>query len=117
MGLDLKLIPVDHDSFEWGFGHSLIEVGWAGDLYDTLTRLKLTDPPKDFTTFIARGADGESTYGQTQETPYGDPLKCALAQAVARAMRKEVDESWQRTAARAYLEACPPDMRVALYWH
>jgi hypothetical protein len=109
MGLDLTLIPMGHDSTEWGFGHELINLERNYDLFDKLQKLPTSAVPLHFSTFRAVGANGEVRYGDTQSTPYGDQLR-AVTMAQLKAMQIE-------GAAGAFIAASPDRQRVALFWH
>ena len=109
MGLDLTLIPIGHDSSEWGFGHELINLERDYELFDKLQKLPTSAVPSYFATFRACGADGEVRYGDTQSTPYGEPLR-AVTMAQLKAMQIE-------GAAGAFIAASPDGQRVALFWH
>lgn len=123
MGLDLTLIPIDHDSREydtepstsWGFGHSLLQMDRDYELFKKFQRLESGDVPADFATFTSRDeACEEPHYGQTQETPYGKPLRCVLAGQLVSVKTEELSD--RNTAVMAYLKALPVNTKVALYW-
>ena len=122
MSLDLTLLPVDHDG-KLGHAHSMLDCDAGGGIYDAMARLgisekRLTDPPDDFFTFRATGADGEPRYGRTTETPYGEPIRCARIRDLLRLTEEPViTESRKNRAVWAWLRAMPPDTKVALYWH
>jgi len=109
MGLDLTLIPMGSDSPEWGFGHELIELERNRDLFDKIMKLPTSAVPKNFSTFRGRGEDGEHCYGNTQETPYGEPL-AAVTMGELKTMRIPGPPG-------AYVAASRDEQRVALYWH
>lgn len=119
MGLDLRLLPLDHDSADWGFSHTVLDVGNASHIYDALKGVPRTAVPADFATFVSRLENGEAGYGQTQETPYGEPLQCVTVKALLKIQRSAVtkDSSAKRRAIWAYLRELDSDQRVALYWH
>ena len=118
MSLDLTLIPVDHDSEGWGFGHSLLEWGSGFDSSDATKHLTRFPVPADFATFKGRSDDGESAYGNTQQTPYGEPLQAVEAKPLADALsRLTHGNGWRRAAVVAYLRQMPDDAKIALYWH
>lgn len=109
MGLDLTLIPIDSDSPEWGFGHELINLERNRDLFEKIMKLPTSAVPKNFSTFRARGKGGVPRYGDTQETPYGEPLT-----AVTMKQLKQIEIPGPPGA---YIAASRDDQRVALYWH
>jgi hypothetical protein len=119
MSLDLKMIPLECDRDDWGFGHSLLSCGAGSVWHERLKNIPRTPVPKDFGTYVSRmktdSGDGPQ-YGNTQQTPYGEPLECVTVGQI-------VDSSGSRDfgtkdlAVLAYLRILPRDMRVALYWH
>ena len=117
MGLDLSLIPIEHDDGRFGFGHSLLRVDAGRLWYDTLKDVNDEPVPSDFATFRGRGEDGEPRYGNTQETPYGEPLRCMRVSEIIARMDPRPSQSPRDNAALVYLAMLPPDSRVALYWH
>ena len=118
MGLDLTLLPLDHDTLKWGYSHTVIPAGWARELHDPIHAMPRTPVPEDFTTYMGTTEDGERGYGQTKETPYGSPLDCVtVAQLLTLAKRKAVRDSPRNRAAWAFLSALDPSTRIALWWH
>lgn len=119
MGLDLTILPIEADHGEWGFAHSMLEVERRSALFEAmLEALKEHPVPPDFRTHLLRGEDGESRYGNTQETPYGEPLGWVRAEELlAFAEHEGVTNNAQNRAAWAYLGALGPGSKVALYWH
>ena len=118
MSLDLCLIPVDHDGGDWGFGHSLLELGGVGSaFYDAVIALPTFDPPGAFNTFRSRdGAYEDSHYGPTSETSYGERLRCVNARQLGDVIDDYADDDrWHAVA--TYLKNLGADARVALYWH
>lgn len=110
MGLDLALIPIDHDLPDFGWAHSLLQMEHNYDLFDKIKKLPTTRVPKKFNTYQGRTEDDELTcYGDTQDTPYGEPLM-----AVTMAQLKTVGIPGP---VGAFVAASPDEQRVALYWH
>ena len=119
MSLDLTLLPVEFDDSNHGFSHSVLRVDQGGKWHDLLASVRRTDVPDKFHTYISR-VNGESCYGDTQTTPYGESLDAARVEDILRAIDKhQVDHEWSRrdAAVIAYLRAMDPRMKVALYWH
>lgn len=117
MGVDLRLLPFDSDQGDWAYSHTMFEVGRDYDLHDKIRGLPQMPVPGDFTTFSGRRPDyDEVCYGQTQTTPYGEPVLYALASHLT-AIKLPPDASARLKAAWAYLKCLPPQTKVALYWH
>lgn len=115
MGVDLRLLPFDADGGV-NFSHTMMEIGRDYDLHDKIRKLRSMPVPEDFTSFCARGADGETTYGKTLETPYGEPLEFVLAGELS-AINLPPDAGHVPRAIWAYLKELPSRTKVALYWH
>ena len=109
MGLDLTLMPLGADNNEWGFSHELLDVPRNRDLFERIMKLPALPVPTKFMTFRSRGDDGEARYGQTQDTPYGEPL---LATTMAHLKTCGIPGPHG-----AFVAASPDNQRVALYWH
>lgn len=118
MGLDLRLLPVDHDGGNWGFSHTILNCANAGAIHDIVRSLPETDPPDDFTTYLAHMPNGDHGYGKTTETPYGEPLRCLRVHQLL-TLRDDpiITASEQNRATWAYLAELPSTMKVALFWH
>lgn len=118
MSLDLTFLPVDHDQPTWGFSHSMIQAGAGAMWYEALKDCIFTGVPKDFKTFTCREG-GEPHYGDTQRTPYGEPLLCVTARQIINALNMHGfwEMSSKDQAAFAYIQQLPREQRVALYWH
>jgi hypothetical protein len=121
MSLDLTLIPIEHDDPRFSYGHTMLCIDVGGFWHDALRGVTREPVPSNFNTFRSRSRGGESKYGNTQDTPYGEPLKCVRVEALLRAMSKHYTEPNSGTdrdrAALAYLSCLPPFSRVALFWH
>lgn len=91
-------------------------MGW--EFPDRVKHLPRVQRPESFHTFVSRSKDGEPCYGQTAETPYGEPLECVRAHDLIPALETIAEPEWFRLhAAINYLRALPPDTKIALYWH
>lgn len=117
MGIDLNLLPFDGDWPNLAFSHTVLVCERHQDLFDVLVELPGEHVPKGFSSRLGRGPDGETTYGETQETPYGEPLLWVTAsQLVAWSPHPGVQGNWRNRAIWAYLAHIPPQTKVALYW-
>lgn len=120
MSLDLTLLPVEFEANNFGFSHSVLRLDQGWKWSELLETVRLTDVPDHFNTYLCRGGEGETHYGETQMTPYGEPLRAARAGDILRAVDKHgVEHGWSRrdAAVIAYLRVLDPKMKIALYWH
>lgn len=115
MGLDLRLLPLDHDDSAWGFSHTILNVQGARDIYTLLMGVTRTAPPKMFSTYAAILANGERGYGRHTVTAYGDPLMCVTVGHLLSNCRLTL--AGLSPAVYAYLQALDGNTRVALDWH
>lgn len=120
MGIDLKLLVVDgmiHG--ETIFSHTIIEVGGGqSEKLEPVEKAHGLDVSRRFSSYLSRVPDGsckdECCYGTVIDTPYGLPLKHVSAVELKGMLG---DDTPRRRAAQAYIDALPPETRVALYWH
>lgn len=116
MGVDLRLLPFDCDQGDFAFSHTILEVGRDYDLHDKIRKLKSMPVPPKFTSFCGDLENGETGYGVTNETPYGEALEFVLAGHLC-AIPLPPDAFYRARAVWAYLKELPPHTKVALYWH
>lgn len=117
MGLDLTLLPIGHDTNDWGFAHTMIQCDRHAALFEAIMEVEKTESgpvPDAFHTYLSRGEDGDYCYGKTQTTPYGEKIRAVRVRDLVplKSLAKDYN-----AAAWAYLEQLPPNSRVALYWH
>lgn len=119
MGLGLTLMLIEHDEGKYGYSHSLINCESDSTLFEEILKLKSHPVPETFNTFRSRdGEDQNTQYGDTQTTPYGEPLEWVYVKdLLAFKEHAEVRDSFQNRAAWAYLAELPPKFKIALYWH
>ncbi len=129
MGIDLALLPVEHDSRDydeplrqtdgksWGFSHSMLRVDAGRLWYEALKDAPTVSLPKDFATFRARGTDGEARYGETKDTPYGEPLTAVTVATILKVLTINDRMSARDRGVLAYLHELDPKMHIALFWH
>jgi hypothetical protein len=117
MGLDLTLLPFDHDSGEFCYSHTVLDCGRSYDLFDFIDTLPQIEVPQGFTSYVSRQGGKDTHYGKTTETPYGEPVKYTTA-----SMLLTVPENIKATfspkerAIWAYLEQLDQYTKVALFW-
>lgn len=108
MGLDLSLLPFDHESESLAFSHSIIGLPRKRDAFDAIFKLNAIPVPSSFHTYMATQTSGERGYGNTQTTPYSEKLLCVTMGDLMGLF--DGPEG-------AFIDACNPDRKVALFWH
>lgn len=118
MSLGLKLLPIDDDDHGSGFSHAVLTVDNARKWESALENVRLTAVPDSFNTYVCQDDthDEETHYGNTQETPYGEPLRAARVEDILDCVDRLEDWRGRDAAAIGYLRACDPRMKIALYW-
>jgi hypothetical protein len=102
-------MPFGADNDDWGFSHEMLEVPRCRELFERVRKLPSLPVPSKFSTYRSIRDDGESRYGQTQQTPYGEAL---LATTMAHLKTCDIPGPQG-----AFVAASPDSQRVALYWH
>ncbi len=117
MGVDLTLLPFDADRANLSFSHSVLGIERRRELWDLILEMEIDVVPNGFTSYLSRLENGETGYGETMETPYGEPLKYTKAERlVSLAHHEEVRNNFKNRAVWAYLMELPPETKIALYW-
>lgn len=122
MGLDLTLIPVEHEAGGKGRGHTLLNLTHREDLFGEIgcnEKQEGGPVPQRFMTNVSRDDRYEEQhYGDTQRTPYGEALRTVTAESLlSHKHHRGVADNPRNRAAWAYLAELPPETEVALYWH
>jgi len=117
MSVDLGFLPLGVASMDFNYAHTLIDVGSNYDYHEELRKLRNYDPPRDWSSYVARGEDSEPCYGHMQGTTdaYGDEWRMYRAGDIA-AIKYEGNYPKLR-AAIAYVRALEPEDWIVLYWH
>jgi hypothetical protein len=116
MGVDLKLLPVMLKG-SW-LCHDMIEVSRDRDLWDDVTKLPQQPIPQAIGCYLGHGKDGETCYGDIEETPYGERITYTTAGDLMSLKDHEaVRWGWKNKAIWAYLAQMPEDWLICLYWH
>ena len=117
MGLDLRLLPFDCDNGDFAYSHTILSCDRDSQLFDAIRELNQLSVTGRFYTFTGRQEGFEDVcYGNTQKTPYGEPVKFAIAGDLYRCFRNS-GGTGVNSAIRAYLQCLEPQTKVALYWH
>ena len=133
MSVDLTLLPYNCDFPENSYSHTMLPLQTnTRDLMEEIEKLsyevsqsidfitgdKLSGDVEDtFTCYLAKNEDGESGYGEVNEDAYGKKMRWVRASVLMRLANHDgVNRNPLNKQAWAYLNACPPNTRVALYW-
>lgn len=117
MGVDLRLLPFDCDQGDFAFSHTIISFNRNYELHEAIEKLNQLPVPKAFNSFSGRAEGWEDIcYGETNTTPYGDPLTYTTAGELTAITGEGLRTKWDAPT-WAYLDALPPETKVALYWH
>jgi hypothetical protein len=115
MGVDLTLMPLLSPDF-W-VAHDLIRVERRPELWSHIEALPQQEIPKPVGCYVARSEDGETCYGDLEDTPYGDKMKWTTAgDLLTLKDHAAVQDNWMNRAVWAYLAAMPPEWPIVLYW-
>lgn len=117
MGLDLKLLPFEAECGGICFSHTILTCDRDRDLFDRISKIPAKKVPREFCSYLGDiecKECEERHYGNTQKTPYGNPLTWVFAEELA--ALEEFVGPLRNTAILAYLETLDPMTKVALYW-
>jgi len=116
MGLDLKLLPMTFLRDNDAFSHTVLPVRRCTALFDELMDLPSLQVPAEFSTYLSDDKEDDELTGNTQKTPYDEPLTYVRAHDLLRFKDHEGVRDFGNRGIWAYLEHLPPDSKVALYW-
>lgn len=116
MGVDLTLMPLLSPDF-WA-AHDMLMLERRNDLWVEIEALPQKEIPKPVSCYVARAKDGETRYGELEDTPYGEKMKWTTAGDLMTLKDNEnVKDDWKNQSIWAYLAKMPPDWPIVLYWH
>lgn len=104
MGLDLTLMPVMGD---FVCAHEMVNVHDTVS-YDAIEQLDSAKLYKPIQTFRGTMSDGETGYGDTLDTPYGERIEHVSA--------ADLDSVGMDCSAGAFISKLPPETRILLFW-
>ena len=118
MGVDLSLLPFEHEEEQVAFTHSVLKCARSRNLAKEISRLDASSVPSRFSTHISRNDDYPVTHhGNTQKDAYGQDLKYVFAEELTQFSDHEhVRDNARNRAVWAYLGEIPKDTKVALFW-
>lgn len=125
MGIDLRLLPVEHfgtmNGALWGFSHTVLNLPRNSEAWTAFRVLQqdLVPPNADISSFVGgRVSDGsalgEMMYGRLRDRDsYGEPYRWVTAGALSPILTR-----WfPGNPVAAYVNAMKDDQRVILDWH
>ena len=119
MGIDLKLLPIEHQHGDFGYAHTVLTLERHSDLWEVIWELRMQPVPRDFSSFFGPTCErGESHYGRMTEDAYGEDLRSVAVKELLKISDHEGvrDYAEKNAAAWAYLAELDPEDRVVLYW-
>ncbi len=119
MGVDLRLLPLDCDSPQVRYSHTIIQVSRSRDLWSRIADIGPRPLEADVASYIGGTVQdwahkGEPCYGELLLDPYGDRYTWMTAGELVAAFRDVPGSGPAWTV--AYLAALPPGTRVVLAW-
>ena len=133
MSLDLTLLP--YNSEHVNYSHIVLSLQTnSRDLFEEIERLSKEETlnsiefisekqvngevEKNFASYLGKDEEGETAYGDTIEDEYGLPIRWVRASVLQGLTNHDsVKRHLLNKQAWGYINSCPPDMRIALYWH
>ena len=108
----------DSDSFSWDVLYILI----GTDLYDAIAKVENEKGmllPENFYSYVGKLEDGTGPcFGVSNNVDYELITKCVYAEDLKRFNgHQDMAHCYKNLAAWAYLQHCPDDLKIALYWH
>ncbi len=117
MGIDLTLLPFSYETSS----HSVLQLMHRRELWCPIEDIELEHGihvPDGFMSYLGRNEDGETTFGETLTTPYGERMKYLTAgQLLPLRNHPAAQDNDVNRAVWAYLAELDPTTKVALYWH
>lgn len=126
MGVDLRLLPLDHLSYQsagsiWGFSHTVLSLPRDSDAWPAFEAMRTEQVPAgaNISSFCGKrvpdgASQGELMYGIIRDKDaYGSPYTWTTAGEL-----KPVLAKWFATCpSTAYINALSDDTKVILDWH
>ena len=133
MSIDLTLLPFNCDFPENSYSHTVLPLQTnTRDLFEEIEKLmyeksnsmefiteeELTgDVPDGFATYLATDEQGDTSYGERTTDAYDKQMRWVRASVLQRLSNHDgVNRNPLNKQAWAYINACPANTRVALYW-
>lgn len=118
MGVDLRLLPFCDDDDDADFSIDVISLGRNYELFGAISKIEAEDAPKWFKSFNGTTRSGSVRYGITVNDAYGQRLKFVFASSLKSLSNHDgVLDNERNRRAWAYINACPDNLKIALYWY
>lgn len=122
MGVDLKLLPVDHENEDFAFSHTVLSMARDSKLFKWIeNRIEVEPAPKRFQTYVSCNDEfSEPHYGTTNEDRYGQSVRTTSAKELRKAImlfENQNNLATKNKAVLSYLRELDEDQKVALFWH
>jgi len=134
MSIDLTLLPFNFDSDSLSYSHTVLPLQTnSRDLFEEIEKLAyetsnsiefITETdisgyiPDGFTSYLARDEEGESCYGKMDTDAYGNGIRWVKASALQNlSNHPQVLKNPLNQMAWGFIKACPPNLKIALFWH
>ena len=119
MGLDLRLLPQYNERAD--FSHDILSLSRDGEMFNIISEVEKENgkeiPRNGIYTFLATGKDGESKYGKTYESPYGDIINSVQCKNLKEALKDFMPKHWKNKAIKSFINELPDNLEVWIYWH
>jgi len=120
MGLDLRLLPAYTQNADW-MSHDILGLDRDDDILNAVFEFEkkhgIEVKRGGFKSFLSREDGGETKYGSTETTPYGDRIKSVLAIELSKVFESVEISGWKNKAIVAFVKELPDDLPIYLYWH
>lgn len=120
MGVDLRLLPLDHLDGSWGFSHTILSLPRKRQAWPAFEPIVEPLPVNhNISSFVGATvpdgqSEGEHMYGRIRER---DAYDCKYTWSTAGQLKPVLRQWFAEHAATAYIEALNDDTRVVLDWH
>lgn len=114
MGVDVTFLPIEHESENLCYSHTLLPLERRYDLQDEIRKLGPRELGRKISSYVGRNKDGEICYGDTDSDCYGEALTYLTAGELLLVDKATVE--YQNKAVWAYLKELPSDAKIIIYW-
>ena len=115
MGVDVTFLPIEHESEDLCYSHTLLPLWRRRELWPLLDDLLPKNLDRAISCYVGRDDDGELCYGELLEDCYGRPLTYLTVAQLLTVDRSLVNDG--NKAIWAYLGELPPETKIVIYWH
>lgn len=115
MGIDVTFLPIEHESKDLCYSHTLLPLERRYDLQDEIRRLEPRILGRKISSYVGRDKEGEVCYGDTDSDCYGDALTYLTSGELLLVDSATVE--YKNKAIWAYLRELPADTKIVIYWN